>query len=189
MVSRRNLFARTSPSLVAPGQEPIFRTVTPEESGITFVNDNARSAAHYLPESMASGCAFLDYDNDGWLDIFLVNTGPCDFFHPPPGPRPRNALYRNNRDGTFTDVTAAAGVEGVAFGMGIAVGDYNADGFPDLYVTAYGRNTLYHNNGNGTFTDVTEKAGLAEQSRTGPLPPSGSITITMASSICLCAAS
>jgi enediyne biosynthesis protein E4 len=157
-----NLFAQTSPSLVAPGQEPIFRTVAPEESGITFVNDNARSVAHYLPESMASGCAFLDYDNDGWLDIFLVNTGPCDFFHPPPGRRPRNALYRNNRDGTFTDVTAAAGVEGVTFSMGIAVGDYNADGFPDLYVTAYGRNTLYHNNGNGTFTDVTEKAGLAD---------------------------
>ena len=112
---------------------------------------------------MASGCAFFDYDDDGWMDIFLVNTGPCDYFQPPANRRPRNALYRNNRDGTFTDVTARAGLEGVAFGMGVAAGDYDGDGFKDLYVTAYGRNTLYHNNGNGTFTDVTEKAGLEDR--------------------------
>ena len=111
---------------------------------------------------MASGCAFFDYDNDGWMDIFLVNTGPCDFFKPPAHRRPRNALYHNNRDGTFTDVTARAQLEGVAFGMGVAAGDYDGDGFTDLYVTAYGRNTLYHNNGDGTFTDVTEKAGLQD---------------------------
>jgi hypothetical protein len=141
---------------------PIFSAVPPSKSHITWVHDNAASQAHYLPESMASGCAFLDYDNDGWLDIFLVNTGPCDFFHPDPSHRPRNALYRNNRDGTFTDVTVKAGLEGVAFGMGVAVGDYDSDGFPDIYVTAYGRNTLYHNNGDGTFTDVTEKAGLLD---------------------------
>jgi hypothetical protein len=120
------------------------------------------SAERYLPESMASGCAFLDYDNDGWMDIFLVNTGPCDFFDPEAGKRPRNALYHNNRDGSFTDVTAKAGLEGVAFGMGVAVGDYDRDGYPDLYVTAYGRNTLYHNNGNGTFSDVTAAAGLED---------------------------
>jgi hypothetical protein len=151
-----------SATAAAPGQDLIFRTIPPAESGITWVHDNAASEAHYLPESMASGCAFMDYDNDGWLDIFLVNTGPCDFFQPPPDRRPRNALYRNNRDGTFTDVTAAAGLEGVAFGMGVAVGDYDGDGFPDIYVTAYGHNALYHNNGNGTFTDVTQRAGLAD---------------------------
>ncbi len=111
------------------------------------------------PETMGSGCAFIDYDNDGWMDIYLVNSGPCDFYTPP---RPlRNALYRNNRDGTFTDVTEKAGVPGNAYGMGVAVGDYDADGFPDLYVTQYPHSILYHNNGDGTFTDVTAKAGVA----------------------------
>ena len=92
------------------------------------------------------------------MDIFLVNSGPCDFFKPK---QPlRNALYKNNRDGTFTDVTAKAGVAGASgtFGMGVAVGDFDNDGFPDLFVTAYGRPILYHNNGNGTFTDVTRKS-------------------------------
>src|SRR6266700_1300038 len=148
---------------MATASEPgIFSIVPPEQSRITWVHDNAASAAHYLPESMVSGCAFLDYEGDGWMDIFLVNTGPCDFFQPDPSRRPRNALYRNNRDGTFTDVTAKAGLEGVAFGEGVAVGDYDGDGFPDIYVTAYGRNTLYHNNGDGTFTDVTVKAGVED---------------------------
>ena len=140
----------------------IFSTVPAEKSGINWVHDAGTSVQHFLPESMVSGCAFLDYDNDGWMDIFLVNTGPCDFFHPDPARRPRNALYRNNRDGTFTDVTERAGLQGVAFGEGIAVGDYDAYGYPDLYVTAYGRNTLFHNNGDGTFTDVTEKAGVGD---------------------------
>jgi hypothetical protein len=117
------------------------------------------SPDRYLPETMGPGCAFLDYDNDGWMDIYLVNGGSCDFYKPskPIG----NVLYKNNRDGTFTDVTQKAGVAGGGFGMGAAVGDYNNDGYPDIFVTAYGRCTLYRNNGNGTFTDVTEKAGLA----------------------------
>ncbi|MBC8167412.1 MAG: CRTAC1 family protein [Bryobacteraceae bacterium] len=116
------------------------------------------SPAHYLPETLGPGVAFLDYDNDGWPDIYLVNSGPSDFYQPKqPG---QNALYRNNRDGTFSDVTAAAGVPGRGFGMGAAVGDYNNDGYPDLFVTAYGRCTLYRNNGDGTFIDVTAKAGL-----------------------------
>jgi hypothetical protein len=113
----------------------------------------------YLPETVGAGCAFLDYDNDGWMDIYLVNSGRCDFFDPKPPLR--NALYHNNRDGTFTDVTEKAGVAGNGYGMGIAVGDYNADGFPDLYVTQYDHSILYRNNGDGTFTDVTEKAGVA----------------------------
>ena len=113
----------------------------------------------YMPETAGAGCAFLDYDNDGWMDIYLVNSGKCDFFDP--NPPLRNALYRNNRDGTFTDVTERAGVSGNAYGMGIAVGDYDGDGWPDLYVTQYPRNILYRNNRDGTFTDVTERAGVA----------------------------
>ncbi len=112
-----------------------------------------------MPETAGPGCAFLDYDNDGWMDIYLVNSGPCDFFQPS---KPlRNALYRNNRDGTFTDVTDKAGVPGNAYGQGVAVGDYDGDGLPDIYVTQYPRSILYHNNGDGTFTDVTSKAGVA----------------------------
>ncbi len=113
----------------------------------------------HLPETVGAGCAFLDYDNDGWMDIYLVNSGPCDFYEP--SPPLRNALYHNNRDGTFTDVTQRAGVSGNAYGMGAAVGDYDGDGFPDLYVTQYPQSILYHNNGDGTFTDVTAKAGVA----------------------------
>jgi hypothetical protein len=137
---------------------PVFEEVPSASSGITWVHDNAASPEHYLPETMGPGCAFLDYDNDGWMDIYLVNSGPCDFFTPK---KPiRNALYKNNRDGTFTDVTEQAGVSGGTFGMGVAVGDFDNDGFPDLFVTAYGRPILYRNNRNGTFTDISEKAGL-----------------------------
>jgi hypothetical protein len=108
---------------------------------------------------MGPGCTFFDYDNDGWVDIYLVNSGPCDFYKPE---KPsRNALYRNNRDGTFTDVTEKANVAGSTFGMGVAAGDYDNDGNADLFVTSYGRCILYRNNGNGTFSDVTDKAGLA----------------------------
>ncbi len=113
----------------------------------------------FLPETTGAGCAFFDYDNDGWMDIYLVNSGRCDFYEPKPPLR--NALYRNNRDGTFTDVTGKAGVTGGGYGMGVAAGDYDGDGWQDLYVTQYGRSILYHNNGDGTFTDVTEKAGVA----------------------------
>src|SRR2546428_13455772 len=92
------------------------------------------------------------------MDIYLVKSGPCDFFQPI---KPlRNVLYRNNRDGTFTDVTEKAGVGGGTFGMGVAVGDYDNDGYPDILVTSYGRCILYHNNRDGTFTDVTDKAGV-----------------------------
>jgi hypothetical protein len=126
---------------------------------VKWVHENAMSPERYLPETMGPGCAFLDYDNDGWMDIYLVNSGSSDFYKPS---KPiRNALYKNNRDGTFSDVTERAGVAGGSFGMGVAVGDYNNDGYPDLFVTAYGRCILYRNNGDGSFTDMTEKAGLA----------------------------
>jgi len=138
---------------------PFFEEVSPSASGIHWTHTAGLSSDMYLPETIGPGCAFLDYDNDGWMDIYLVNSGPCDFYTPA---KPlSNALYRNNRDGTFTDVTKTAGVHGNAYGMGVAVGDYNGDGFPDLYVTQYPRSILYRNNGDGTFTDVTEKAGVA----------------------------
>jgi hypothetical protein len=138
---------------------PYFEDVPAERSGLAFVHENAMSPERYLPETMGPGCAFLDYDNDGWMDVYIVNSGPCDFFQP--RTPLRNALYRNNRDGTFTDVTEKAGVAGGTFGMGAAVGDYDNDGYPDIFVTAYGRCILYHNNGDGTFTDVTQKAGVS----------------------------
>ena len=136
-----------------------FEEVPSSASHITWVHTAGKSPQKYLPETTGAGCAFLDYDNDGWMDIYLVNSGKCDFYDP--NPPLRNALYRNNRDGTFTDVTEKAGVAAGGYGQGVAVGDYDGDGFPDLYVTQYGRSILYHNNGDGTFTDVTEKAGVA----------------------------
>jgi hypothetical protein len=137
----------------------LFEEVRSSTSGITWRHVNGRSSEYYLPETTGAGCAFLDYDNDGWMDIYLVNSGRCDFLTP--NPPLSNALYRNNRDGTFTDVTEKTGVAGGGYGMGAAVGDYNGDGWPDLYVTQYGRSILYRNNKDGTFTDVTEKAGVA----------------------------
>ena len=138
---------------------PAFEEIPASASGISWTHVNGRSPMAHLPETVGAGCAFLDYDNDGWMDVYLVNSGRCDFYEPL---QPlRNALYRNNRDGTFTDMTSKAGVTGNAYGMGAAVGDYDGDGFPDLYVTQYPRSVLYHNNGDGTFTDVTAKAGVA----------------------------
>jgi hypothetical protein len=143
----------------SPASSYAFEEVPPSSSGIKWVHTAGKSPEKYLPETSGAGCAFLDYDKDGWMDIYLVNSGKCDFYNPP---NPiRNALYRNNRDGTFTDVTEKAGVGGGGYGMGVAVGDYDGDGFPDLYVTQYERSILYHNNGDGTFTDVTEKAGVS----------------------------
>jgi hypothetical protein len=141
-----------------PAGAPLFTEIGPAASGIHWLHENAMSPSRYLPEALGPGCAFLDYDNDGWMDIFLVNSGPSDFWTPQ---KPvKNALYKNNRDGTFTDVTEKAGVGGAFFGMGVAVGDYDNDGWPDIFVTAYGKCMLYKNNHDGTFTDVAKKAGL-----------------------------
>ena len=143
---------------------PLFEEIPPSKSGITWVHENAMSDQRYLPETMGPGVAFLDYDNDGWMDIYMVNSGPCDFYKPP---RPlKNALYKNNRDGTFTDVTDKAGVAGGTFGMGVAAGDFDNDGWPDMLVTAYGRCLLYKNNKDGTFSDVTAKSGIAPETWT-----------------------
>ena len=138
--------------------------------GIEFILQNSPTLQKYLIETMPGGAALFDYNNDGLLDVFLVNGGKiATSLHVPENfdratPRYWNRLYRQNRDGAFTDVTEAAGLAHVGngnYGMGVAVGDYDNDGYPDLYVTSYGKNILYHNNGDGTFTDVTAKAGLA----------------------------
>ena len=115
----------------------------------------------FLLSTTGGGIALFDYDNDSWLDIFIVNSSGLNGF--PKDAQPSNRLYRNNRDGTFTDVTEMAGLLRSGWGQGVCVGDYDNDGFPDLFVTYYGKNILYHNNGNGTFTDVTREAGLLEQ--------------------------
>ncbi|MEP6538260.1 MAG: CRTAC1 family protein [Bryobacteraceae bacterium] len=156
-ISRRELFALAAAPLLR-GSTALFEEVPPSVSGITWVHENAMSPKRFLPETLGPGCAFLDFDNDGWMDIYLVNSGPSDFYQPA---KPlRNALYKNNRDGTFTDVTEKAGVGGGTFGMGVAVADYDNDGWPDIFVTSYGNCILYKNNHDGTFTDVTKKAGL-----------------------------
>jgi len=112
----------------------------------------------YLLETTGCGVAFYDYDNDGWLDIFLVNGWRLEGF--PAGQEPTSHLFKNNRDGTFTDVTVKAGLVHHGWGQGVCIGDYDNDGFDDLFVTYFGKNVLYHNNGNGTFTDVTDRAGV-----------------------------
>ena len=143
----------------------------PKEIGVSFINVARESGLNaktiyggeqknkYLLETTGCGVAFYDYDNDDWLDIFLVNGWRLEGF--PKGQEPISHLFKNNRDGTFTDVTAKSGIFHSGWGQGVCVGDYDNDGFDDLCITSFGKNVLYHNNGNGTFTDVTEKAGVA----------------------------
>ena len=135
--------------------------------GVPFEHAAPHTSKKYLLETMGSGVALFDYDNDGRVDLFLVNGAEINDPSPPgtipkkTGPKYWNRLYHQKPDGTFEDVTEKAGLQGVGYGMGVAAGDYDNDGYEDLYVTAYGGNRLYHNNGDGTFSDVTEKAGVA----------------------------
>jgi hypothetical protein len=152
----------------APGSEVQFTDIT-QTAGIDFKQENSPTSNKYLLETMGGGVAVLDYDNDGRLDIFFTNGAKiddpmADGKQPDKSERKFwNRLYHQNADGTFSDVTERAGLTGMPqgyYGMGVAVGDYDNDGFEDIYVTGYGGNTLYHNNGNGTFTDVTKTAGV-----------------------------
>src|SRR5712672_13405 len=126
-------------------------------AGIQFQHNSGAYGGKLLPETLGSGCAFLDYDADGWQDILLING--MDW---PAHKRQRSTLrlYKNNRNGSFTDVTKAAGLDVEMYGMGVAVGDYNNDGFPDLYITCVGQNRLFRNTGKGSFADATQASGL-----------------------------
>ena len=167
-VSRRAFLNSGTFASLAALLGPVFEVKLPR--GIDFTLQNSPTPQKYLIETMPGGVALFDYNGDGLLDIFLVNGGRLRSPMPTPenfdrrDPRYWNRLYRQNRDGSFTDVTEAAGLAHAGngnYGMGVAVGDYDNDGHPDLYVTSYGKNILYHNNGDGTFADVTEKAGVA----------------------------
>jgi len=153
------VFAAQSSSSVAI---PVRFTDVREQAKITFQQDSTQTDEKYYLETMGTGVAWIDYDQDGLMDLFFVQSAATDIYKPA---HPlRSALYHNNGDGTFTDVTEKAGVGGEGhYGQGVAVGDFDNDGYPDLYVTGYGRAILYHNNGNGTFTDVTAKAGVADE--------------------------
>ena len=175
--SRRRLLKSALDAAAIPILRPMIRlfaeilplpaTVTftnvREAAGITFMQDATATEDKYYLETMGTGVAWIDYDQDGLLDLFLVQSAATNVYKPP---HPlRSALYHNNGDGTFTDVTDKAGVGGEGhYGQGVAVGDFDNDGYPDLYVTGFGRAILYHNNGDGSFTDVTAKAGVADES-------------------------
>jgi enediyne biosynthesis protein E4 len=143
--------------ILAHAQQPHFRDIT-ATSGIHFTHNNGAFGKKWLPETMGPGCAFIDYDNDGYPDILLINGE--DFPGHPHAGITTPKLYHNNGNGTFTDVTRKAGLAIPMFGMGAAIGDYDNDGFDDIFITALGQSHLFHNNGNGTFTEVTKDAGL-----------------------------
>ena len=140
---------------------PVVLLDRAKEAGLTTWHHTAGTTdKRFILEAKGAGVALLDYDNDGWLDIYLVSGSTYDALSGKTTP-PHAALFHNNHDGTFTDVAAQAGVTNDRWGFGVAVGDYDNDGWHDLYVTNYGKNRLYHNNHDGTFTDVAEKARVA----------------------------
>jgi hypothetical protein len=158
----------TKPNTAAGSQTLVpgrFVDIT-EKAGVHFLHQAPHTSRKYLIETMGSGVALFDCDNDGRLDLYLVNGAP--FSDPEPkgsipqktGPQYWNRMYHQKPDGTFEDITEKSGLAGVGYGMGVAVADYDNDGYEDLFVTGYGGNRLYHNNGDCTFTDVTEKAGV-----------------------------
>ena len=159
---RWQIFALSAPALAfaATTLGPIAFEEIAERAGIRFVADSCPTPNKNLPETMLAGVALLDYDNDGYLDIYLVNGAAIPSLKKD-SPKYWNRLFHNNRNGTFTDVTGKAGVQGEGYGMGVAVGDYDNDGWPDIFVANVTGNQLFHNNHDGTFTDVTQKAGVS----------------------------
>src|SRR5512132_2451729 len=155
MRALRSLFFFLLLSLTAASQTVRFTDIT-RAAGIRFTHNNGAFGKRYLPETMGPGCAFIDFDNDGYPDILLLNGKDWT----PSGRTSTLKLYHNNGNGTFTDVTARSGLGIPIFGLGVTVGDYDNDGFDDLFITALGQSHLFHNNGNGTFADVTRAAGL-----------------------------
>jgi len=185
-------FLRTASAAVLDLEQTrpaLFEEIPPAKTGISWRHVNGRSPEYYLPETTVAGCAFFDYDNDGWMDIYLVNSGKCDFFNP--DPPLRNALYKNNRDGTFTDVTEKAGIAAPGWSSSAVWFDYDNDGKLDLFVCRFAdfdkskhvfcgnertgkryncsprsypsaRSLLFHNNGDGTFKDVSVESGIAK---------------------------
>jgi hypothetical protein len=144
----------------APKTSPVVFTDVTAKAGIHFIHNAGRTGKKYLPETLGAGCAFFDADGDGWQDILLINGK--DFT--PTGRRSRAALYRNNHDGTFTDITAGSGLDVEMYGMGVAIGDYDNDGRDDVYITALGGDHLFHNEGGGKFKDVTKDSGIKNDS-------------------------
>src|SRR5712692_10671550 len=159
------LAVRSPASQNFKGSKPIaYFTDKAKEAGLAMMNVfGGENTKKYIIETTGTGVAIFDYDNDGWPDIFIVNGTKLDGF--PPGKAPTNHLYHNNHDGTFTDVTEGAGLLSTGWGQGVCVGDYDNDGWEDLYVTYHGKNRLYHNLG-GTFEEVAEKAGVAGDGKT-----------------------
>jgi hypothetical protein len=150
-------FLCAAPALLGQTPAPVQFTNITAQAGIRFVHYPGNKGIAIIREVFGPGVCVADFDGDGFQDIYFVNGR--DLYDR--GIVARNALYHNNGDGTFTDVTDSAGVPGTGYGLGCVWGDYDNDDFPDLYITQFGRNVLYHNNGNGTFTDVTDKAGVA----------------------------
>ena len=155
-IASRNIAAQAKPAPSGRPFEAQFTDVARESGLHAPVIYGGVESKKYILEANGCGCAFIDYDNDGWMDIFLLSGTRLE--GDPPGAT--NRLYKNNRDGTFTDVTDAAGLKAAGWANGVCVGDYNNDGFDDFFCTYWGQNRLYKNNGNGTFTDVTKEAGL-----------------------------
>ncbi len=161
-MTRRGFLVATGAAAAAVPPDPGFRLVDiTGQAGVRFQHNNGAFGSKYLPETMGPGCAWIDYDADGWPDILLVNGMDWPGHHTA---RSTLKLYQNNRNGTFTDVTEQAGLAVEMYGMGAAVADYDNDGFPDILVTAVGQNRLFHNTGKGRFVDVTQKAGLGGRS-------------------------
>jgi len=168
-------FAAGSAQIGSPNSANAVSPVAGTPVGVNFLNVAKESGLNvktifggehknkYLLETTGCGVAFYDYDNDGWLDLFLVNGWRLEGF--PKGQEPISHLFKNNRDGTFTDVTEKAGLVHSGWGQGVCIGDYDNDGYEDLFITYFGHNLLYHNNGNGTFTEVGEKAGVASNGK------------------------